>query len=166
MPIYFYSVREEPYGGFSNFSPHGFEHQGLWWPTSEHFFQAQKFVADPGTAPWAEHIRTARKPKDAANMGRDRKYRLRPDWEAIKDDLMRLAVRLKFEAHADLRELLLATGSEPIVENAPGDFYWGCGADGSGKNMLGIILVETRELLSDRPSRSAIESRPSPSGSA
>jgi N-glycosidase YbiA len=30
------------------------------------------------------------------------------------------------------------------VENAPGDYYWGCGANGSGKNMLGKILQEVR----------------------
>ena len=60
---------------------------------------------------------------------------------------MRRAVLRKFERHADLRAILLATGDEEIVENAPGDFYWGCGADGSGKNMLGRILMETREIL-------------------
>ena len=43
--------------------------------------------------------------------------------------------------------LLLSTGDEPIVENARGDYYWGCATDGSGKNMPGRILVETREKL-------------------
>lgn len=32
---------------FSNFSAHGFELDGKWWPTSEHYFQAQKFVGTP-----------------------------------------------------------------------------------------------------------------------
>ena len=65
---------------------------------------------------------------------------------------MRRAVLRKFEVQADLRALLLGTGDEPIVENAPGDYYWGCGADGSGKNMLGIILMEVREILRVRES--------------
>ena len=69
---------------------------------------------------------------------------LRKDWELAKDDVMRRAVLKKFETHADIREVLLGTGDEALVENAPGDFYWGCGADGSGKNMLGRILVEVR----------------------
>lgn len=43
MTIYFYMIGEE-YGCFSNFSPHCFELDGLYWPTSEHYFQAQKFV--------------------------------------------------------------------------------------------------------------------------
>jgi ribA/ribD-fused uncharacterized protein len=60
---------------------------------------------------------------------------------------MRAAVRRKFETHADIRAELLSTGDEILVENAPGDFYWGCGADGSGRNMLGIILMEVRAEL-------------------
>ncbi len=39
------------------------------------------------------------------------------------------------------------TGNCPIVENAPGDYYWGCGKDGSGKNKLGEVLMQVREIL-------------------
>jgi ribA/ribD-fused uncharacterized protein len=143
VPIYFYSAREEPYGCFSNFSRHGFELDGLYWPTSEHYFQAQKFAGTPHL----EDVRRAPTAKMAAELGRDRSRPLRADWEQVKDDVMRRAVRRKFEVHADLRALLLDTGQEPIVENAPRDYYWGCGADGSGKNMLGTILMEVRESL-------------------
>jgi N-glycosidase YbiA len=145
MIIYFYSPREQPYGCFSNFSRHGFELDGLWWPTSEHYFQAQKFAGTPH----AEEVRQARTPKEAAAMGRDRSRPLRPDWEAVKDDVMRRAVRRKFEAHEDIRAILLATGDELIVEKAPKDYYWGCGADGSGKNRLGQLLMEVRASLKD-----------------
>ncbi|BAY22301.1 hypothetical protein NIES2100_20640 [Calothrix sp. NIES-2100] len=143
MTIYFYNLREQ-YGCFSNFSAHGFELDGLYWSTSEHYFQAQKFV---GTL-HVEQIRLVKSPKDAARMGRERSRPLRQDWEQIKDDVMRKAVLRKFETHADIREILLSTGDEEIVENSPIDFYWGCGADGSGKNMLGIILMEVRATLS------------------
>jgi len=145
MTVYFYSTRGE-YGGFSNFSRHGFELDGEYWPTSEHYFQAQKF---PNT-PDCDQIRQAKTPKDAAKMGRDRTRPLRKDWEQVKDDMMRKAVLRKFETHADIREILLATGDGEIVENAPGDYYWGCGKDGSGKNMLGLILMEVREILRKR----------------
>lgn len=142
MAIYFYSVRA-PYGAFSNFSPHGFEADGLYWRTSEHYFQAHKFTE----AAHFQAIHQAKTPKVAAEIGRDRRRPLRSDWEAIKDDIMRQAVRHKFLAHAELRELLLATGDELIVEAAPNDYYWGCGKDGSGKNMLGVILMEVRQVL-------------------
>ncbi len=83
----------------------------------------------------------------AAEMGRDRHRPLRPDWDAVKDDTMRRAVQRKFETHGDIRALLLATGDEEIIENAPRDYYWGCGANGTGKNMLGKILMNVREGL-------------------
>lgn len=143
MPIYFYSTRETPYGCFSNFSAHPFELDGLWWLTSEHYFQAQKFIDNP----YAEKIRTAKSPSVAARMGRSRKQPLRADWEAVKEDIMRQAVLAKFRTHADIRDVLLGTGDEELVENAPRDYYWGCGLDGSGKNRLGYILMEIRTLL-------------------
>ena len=144
MLVYFYSTRGD-YGCFSNFSAHGFELDGEYWPTTEHYFQAQKF---PGT-PQVDLIRQAKTPKDAAKMGRDRSHPLRPDWEQVKDDIMGKAVLRKFETHGDIRETLLAT-DESIVENSPIDYYWGCGQDGSGKNMLGQILMEVREILRSR----------------
>ena len=144
MPMYFYNTRGH-YGCFSNFSAHGIELDGVWWPTTEHYFQAQKFAGtDTGSV---ESIRLARTPKQAAEMGRDRKRPLRPDWNDVKDDVMRRAVMKKFQTHASLRDILLSTGSEAIIENAPSDYYWGCGKDGSGQNMLGKILMEVRETL-------------------
>ena len=145
MPIYFYSKIDE-YGCFSNFSKHPFSLDGGYWQTSEHYFQAQKFAGHPH----AEKIARAKTPKDAANLGRERTVPLRADWEFVKDDIMRKAVLRKFETHEDIRAILLGTENEEIVENAKGDFYWGCGADGSGKNILGKILMETRDRLRAR----------------
>jgi len=68
-----------------------------------------------------------------------------PDWEEVKEDVMRRALRAKFTQHDDLRVLLLETGEAVIVENAPGDLYWGIGRDGTGKNRLGALLMELRE---------------------
>ncbi len=143
MTIYFYNVREEPYGCFSNFSRHGIEMNGAWWPTVEHYFQAQKFAGTPYVA----QIQRALTPKQAAEMGRDRSLPLRADWEQVKDEVMFKAVLQKFKTHRDLRTLLLSTGDEEIVERAPGDYYWGCGADGSGQNKLGTILMKVRSML-------------------
>jgi ribA/ribD-fused uncharacterized protein len=143
VPIRFYSTREQPFGCFSNFSPHAFELDGKRWPTSEHYFQAHKFADEEHQ----EAVRMVSSPMAAARMGRSRHRPLRPDWEAVKDDVMGRAVRRKFETHSDIRAILLATGEEEIVENAPGDYYWGCGADGSGRNRLGQILMEVRDSL-------------------
>jgi hypothetical protein len=60
---------------------------------------------------------------------------------------MREAVRAKFTQHLELRAMLLATEDAKIVEHTENDSYWGDGGDGSGRNMLGQILMEIREEL-------------------
>ncbi|WP_417391760.1 NADAR family protein [Gimesia sp.] len=142
MTIYFYTKNDE-YGEFSNFSPHAVELDELWWPTVEHYFQAQKFE----DAAYRERIRTAYNAMQAANLGRSRKVRLRADWEEVKDEIMYQGVLKKFQTHQELKTLLLSTGEQEIVENAPGDYYWGCGKDGTGLNRLGEILVRVRGEL-------------------
>lgn len=142
--IEFYSVGAE-YGEFSNFAPYPITLQGTRWPTSEHYFQAQKF-RDP--AHRAE-IRAAKTPMIAARLGRDRRKKLRRDWESAKDGVMRDAVEAKFRQHSALRRLLLSTGGATLVEHTSNDSYWGDGGDGHGKNMLGRILMEVRALLDE-----------------
>ena len=83
-------------------------------------------------------------------MGRDRSLPLRSDWEEVKDDVMRVAVEAKIRQHKDIMALLLATGDSEIIEHTTNDSYWGDGGDGSGKNMLGTILMEIRaKILSE-----------------
>jgi len=53
----------------------------------------------------------------------------------------------KFTSHAELRNALLDIGDQEIVENAPTDYFWGCGQLGGGQNMLGKLLMETRSTL-------------------
>jgi hypothetical protein len=140
--IHFYGTKDE-FDCFSNFARYPIEIAGKLWPTSEHYFQGQKFA---GTE-HEEAIRLQNSATIAARIGRDRERPLRPDWEAVKDDIMREAVRAKFTQHADLRDMLLGTGDCEIVEHTERDRYWGDGGDGSGRNMLGRILMEIREEL-------------------
>ena len=65
--INFYTTTGE-YGCFSNFSKHPISLNGKSWPTSEHYFQAQKFH---GTQ-HEEEVRLAKTAMIAARMGRDR----------------------------------------------------------------------------------------------
>ncbi|MEN9217237.1 MAG: NADAR family protein [Gloeomargarita sp. HHBFW_bins_162] len=145
MTIYFYQV-DQPYGYLSNFSPHPIRLDGHTWPTVEHYYQAQKFVGTPDEYLVAK-IRQLPTPMLAAQTGRNPQYKRRPDWEAIKRDVMLKAVRCKFTTHPDLTRLLLATGTEELVENSPIDTYWGCGPNGTGWNHLGKILMQVRQEL-------------------
>ena len=143
MPVYFYNTKENPYGCFTNFSRHGFELDGDWWTTSEHYFQAQKFAGTPH----AEEIRKLLTPREAFNQAHKLNHLVRSDWLQIRDDVMRKVVERKFEFNADIRAVLLSTGDALLVEDSPTDSYWGCGGDRKGKNMLGKILMEVREKL-------------------
>ena len=140
--IHFYSVNDE-YGEFSNFALYPITLKKKFWPTSEHYFQAQKFKDRKDQ----EQIRKAKSPLLAARMGRDRKRKLRRDWESAKVGVMREALVAKFSQHDELRALLIATGDAKLVEHTENDRYWGDGGDGSGRNMLGLLLMEVREAL-------------------
>lgn len=144
MSIYFYKINEK-FGCFSNFSKYSFNLDGKFWTTSEHYFQAKKFE----NTLIEEEIRNLSSPMDAAKFGRNRNYPLRKDWENVKDDIMRKAVLKKFQTHKDIKAILLSTGTEELIEKTSNDYYWGCGKSGDGKNMLGKILMETREILRD-----------------
>ena len=98
----------------------------------------------PDSPEYQKKIRRARTPKEAKSLGRTREHPIRPGWNALRDDVMRRAVSAKFGAHPELAAGLKETQGEELIENAPRDFYWGCGHTGDGKNRLGEILMETR----------------------
>lgn len=142
MTIYFYKVWQ-PYGCFSNFSPHSIQIQGSYWPTVEHYYQAQKFVGSVDAA-IIPIIHAAATPEEAAALGRCHTRQLRPDWDVVKTQIMRKAVLRKFLSHPDIQEILLSTANETLVENSPNDYFWGCGAEKTGENHLGKILMSVR----------------------
>ena len=72
---------------------------------------------------------------------------VRADWASAKVDVMRVALRAKFTQHAAARELLMSTGRARLVENSPNDYVWGNGRDGTGSNLLGVLLAELRDEL-------------------
>ena len=138
-----FSSQSERYREFSNFSAFPVDFDGLHWPTTEHYYQAQKFT-DPDLKTM---IRNAPQPLAAKTLADQYRDRMRPDWQAVKDEVMYRAVRRKFELHAPLRALLLSTGDEDIMEAAPHDNYWGSGPDGAGENRLGRIMERIRAEL-------------------
>ncbi|CAO3568475.1 unnamed protein product [Mortierella alpina] len=146
--IQFYRQGDQ-YGEFSNFyyAPIFMKEDGKIWPTTEHYFQAQKFVGAEGKD-YVEQIRITDTPGGAAKMGRNRSWPLRSDWEQVKDDIMRDCVLQKFLQYQGLAEVLLGTGDRYIVEHTKNDRYWADGGDGKGKNMLGTILMEVRDKIS------------------
>jgi ribA/ribD-fused uncharacterized protein len=133
----------DAFGEFSNFAPYPIALKGKQWPTTEHFYQAQKFAGTNRE----EEIRRARSPAEAARMARDPRYVVRSDWNMTKDVVMLAAVRAKFRQYRRLADKLLGTNDALIVEHTAEDAYWGDGGDGSGENRLGRILMHVRAEL-------------------
>ena len=134
--IKFYKVGD-PFGEFSNFSKHPIFLDGVLWPTSEHYFQAQKF--DDMAA--RETIRKTAKAIEAAKLGRSNISRLVKNWDHLRNEVMYKAVKAKFTQYESLTVLLLSTADSEIIEHTTNDNYWGDGGDGTGKNVLGQILI-------------------------
>ena len=78
------------------------------------------------------------------------------EWEARQFDYMYICLKKKFDQNAELKEMLLRTGTLELVEATP-DRLWGCGATLSsnilrkrewvGQNKHGKILMTVREDL-------------------
>jgi ribA/ribD-fused uncharacterized protein len=152
--IRFYG-KSKPFFEGSNFYPAKFKDSaGTIWDTTEHYFQAMKFeagseiqIGPESFIPIRKHIHDQPTPMKAANEGRRRDFPLRSDWEQVKDQMMYNALRYKFTQNPVCKQALLDTGDAELIEASPVDYYWAEGADGTGKNMLGKLLVKLREEI-------------------
>lgn len=130
----------------SNFYPSPITISGETYPTVEHAFQALKTYDVEAR----RMIAAAPTPGKAKAMGRAAV--LRKDWEEIKEDIMLICLRAKFNI-PELREKLLATGDAYLVEGTVWhDNEWGsCNCDRCkniiGKNKLGNALMVIREEI-------------------
>jgi len=149
MEIRFYS-KSPVYAWLSNFAEHGgFSLEGESWKSVEHYYQAMKFP-DPELR---SLIRSADSPLKARKIASNRELAPRPDWDEVKEGVMREALRAKFGQNRRLQKLLLETGETDLVHESSSDLYWGRTREGEGLNRLGEIIAEVRtELRQKRPS--------------
>ncbi|XP_043688654.1 riboflavin biosynthesis protein PYRR, chloroplastic isoform X2 [Telopea speciosissima] len=152
--IFFYKTWD-PYGAFSNFSPHPLrlpDENGNYqtWPSVEHYYQAHKFVGvnDLVSREFVEQIKAAKSPEEAARIGRTIQRQhpdlVRSDWEKQKINVMYRALKCKFSIYPHLNALLLSTVGSVLVEASPHDLFWGGGREGEGLNYLGRLLMQLR----------------------
>ena len=85
-------------------------------------------------------------PSEAKRLGR--RVDLRDDWEDVKVDVMESLLRQKFsDKNPGLKEKLLTTGDDDLVEgNWWNDRFWGV-CRGVGENNLGKLLMKIRGEL-------------------
>ncbi len=142
MAIYFYKEFGE-LGYLANYSNHGFEKNGVYYKTVEHYYQSQKFL----DLELRKKVIEAETPKEASNIGRDRNHPLRKNWKEMKQQVMLEGVLAKFRSHPTILQKLIETRNEEIIENTIDEYYWGCGKDKTGENNFGKILCHAREIL-------------------
>ena len=127
------------YSFLSNFYPSEVELDGVVYPTVENAYQAAKTCDEEARL----NIQCLT-PGQAKRAGR--KVNLRSDWDNVKVQVMGDLVLKKF-VRPDLREALLATGNQELVEgNYWGDIFWGV-YKGEGSNYLGKILMGVRDYI-------------------
>ncbi|AKM80189.1 TPA: DUF1768 domain-containing protein [Candidatus Saccharibacteria bacterium] len=134
---------ETSYFIFHNFSAHAIKIDGVIYPTAEHAFHAQKFESEE----LRSRIVACPSPIAAFTLGKELKPQHRSDWNEVKVDVLTNIIRQKALQNPDVKEALLRTGVEEIVEVNPKDSFWGSGADGKGWNYTGKILMKIREEL-------------------
>lgn len=144
--IKFSTPTAKPYGCFSNFYHNLVVIDGVEWPTIEHYFQAQKFPDHPEAR---EEIRLAKTPKMAKSISFKKYSNIfnAEWWDTIKIDIMYLGLKHKFSCNEELKNILISTKDAILIEYSKKDSYWGNGGDGSGKNMLGNLLMKLRAEL-------------------
>ncbi|KLL01672.1 MAG: hypothetical protein MRERC_11c025 [Mycoplasmataceae bacterium RC_NB112A] len=182
-PIKFYH-RDKDYYEFTNFaigypinfpSLSGYENLAGPWATSEHAFQAAKFLNNKEIV---ERFRGLSNPRESFNLAYNLTKGINGEtqtviidnwhgkgsgsWEndgsnAKKIEIMRLIVKQKIIQHEKLKKLLLETGDREIIEDTASDTSkpenrrddcWGNA--GIGKNWLGKILMEIRKELAEK----------------
>ena len=113
-PIHFYN-RDEPYYELTNSARYPIVIDGVKWATTEHFFQAQKFISTPLYA----QIQQSEFPREAFEVSQTTLGSRwnRKDWSDVKLDVMRLALCAKFTQHKNLHDMLVAIGDRCLVEH-------------------------------------------------
>ncbi len=141
--IRFYRVDRE-YGEFSNLWPASIKFEEREFKNAEFAYQFGKFK-DPVIAEWAMQ---APKPHLVAILAHNLfVWDIVPNWTAIKVTRMENVLRAKYAQHEDLKTKLLATHPAILMEDSKTDNFWGLGKKGTGRNMLGVLLMKIREEL-------------------
>ena len=132
------------YGFLSNLFKAPVSFEGKKFRSSEEAYQYGKPV-EKEVAEWIVSAPHQRQVAQAAHSLLP--YDIVPDWNKIKVERMRRVVEAKFAQNKELKQKLLDTGDNILLEDSPTDKFWGIGAKGDGENVLGKLLMELREKL-------------------
>lgn len=130
-------------GYLANYSNYGFYKNGIFYKTVEHYYQSEKY----DDKKIKENIINAITPKEASNIGRDRKNIRKKNFKDSKIQVMYEGVLEKFRQNRDIAYKLIETRNKEIAEATIDEYFWGIGKDKSGENNFGKILVKVRNKI-------------------
>ena len=145
-------------GPFSQWSACVFELRGYRYGTAEQAMMHGKALIF-GDDETAQAIMQTDEPGRQKALGRQVRGFDQAIWDQRKYALVSEISLAKFGQNKGLRRKLFQTGKLPLVEASPLDLIWGIGLDAEaasqtspdawpGQNLLGRILTEVRETLS------------------
>lgn len=121
---------------FSNFSSFAVKWKNKLWQTSEHAYQAAKFMdKNPEIAEEIFQASSAHAAKKIAEKYENKVNQTSQE----KIDIMIDICRHKLQQHPYIQKKLLQTENLPIIEDSPKDSFWGWGPAKDGRNELGKI---------------------------
>lgn len=143
---------------FSQWWPASFVVDDISYRTAEHWMMAQKARLFNDNETFKKII-LARSPNEAKTLGRQVKGFQDELWEKHRYQIVYDGSLQKFAQHPELRQYLISTRDQVLVEASPVDRIWGIGltADDErahnpilwrGLNLLGFVLMEVRDHLS------------------
>ena len=128
----------------STVSKHYFQLEDEVWPTAEHYYQAHKFEVKA----YAQTILKAKTGKDAYQLGNRWLTPKKVDqWKNKRRLWMTRALYRKVCEYPEVKQVLLDSGDQLIVETSLYDYFWGLGRDQRGKNTLGEIWMDIRKKI-------------------
>jgi ribA/ribD-fused uncharacterized protein len=147
------------YHFLSNFHSAPFFTENTNWNCGEQYFQFLK-ARHFGDHYRMRMISCAGDPHRAKYFGKYVQNFDKEDWDKVKYDYMKLVLLAKFSVPY-LRNNLVSTGSNILVEASLNDLEWGIGLNKTdplcrdrknwkGKNLLGECLMEVRKILTEQ----------------
>lgn len=128
------------YAFLSNAYPCVLKYERRSYRSAEHAFHACR-VADQGLVAAIRRAPTAGSARLLAKQAAEH-----PDWANRQLEAMRGILQAKFSPRSALAKMLMATARSVLIHQSE-DGFWGK----PGRNMLGILLMETREWLRNQP---------------
>jgi len=156
ITTFFWHDNEEN-GYMSNWYPSKFVIDDFEYLHVEQYLMSQKAKLFHDSKAYTAILK-ATTPKECKALGRSVVPFDSEKWDSIKHEVLKTAVRAKFEQDETLKSKLLDTGNSIIAEASPYDNVWGIGMDADaaatvepvkwkGQNLLGIALMEVRSDL-------------------